>query len=189
MRLKDYLSENLIVSKSILDIETQISEAIDVCCSALRSGNTLFFCGNGGSAADAQHFAAEFLGRFLIDRMPLSAIALTVDTSALTAIGNDYGYDKVFSRQLQGLGKKGDVLFGLSTSGNSKNVVNAFHVAKDLNIKTISMTGSDACDLDSLSDVTLKANSSKTNFIQESHFVMGHYICLRVEELLCKINL
>lgn len=189
MKLKDYLSENILVSKNILDVETQIDETIEVCYSALRSGNTLFFCGNGGSAADAQHFAAEFLGRFLIDRLPLSAIALTVDTSALTAIGNDYGYDQVFSRQLQGLGKKGDVLFGLSTSGNSKNVVNAFHVAKDLNIKTVSMTGAEACDLDPLSNVVLKANSNKTNFIQEAHFVMGHYICLRVEELLCKINL
>lgn len=189
MKLETYINENLEAVANINKLEKQISAAVEICTVALSQGRTIFFCGNGGSAADAQHFAAEFLGRFLIDRKPLPSIALTVDTSALTAIANDYGYDKVFSRQLSGLGKSGDVLFGLSTSGNSKNVVDAFEVARDMGITTISLTGDVSCKMDSLADVSLKVSSSKTNIIQECHFVIGHYICLRVEENVCSTNL
>lgn len=188
MELSEYIKENVATVEQLASLRNEIQLVIDICTDALRDGNTIFFCGNGGSAADAQHFAAEFLGRFLIDRKPLPSVALTVDTSALTAIGNDYGFEKIFSRQLIGLGKKGDVLIGLSTSGNSGNVVEAFKAARQMQIHTVSMTGETACALDSLSDVALKVASIKTNFVQEAHFVIGHYICLIVEKKLCANN-
>lgn len=148
---------------------------------ALASGNKVIFCGNGGSAADSQHLAAELMGRYKFDRAPMPAMSLTVDTSALTAIGNDYGYDKVFSRQLRGIGNKGDVLVGISTSGNSKNILDAFAVAKDKGIKTVAFTGEGGGEMLKSADICLNVPSSTTNNIQEMHIACGHLICGIVE--------
>jgi D-sedoheptulose 7-phosphate isomerase len=162
----------------------QIAQAAQAIIDAFKAGNKIFFCGNGGSAADSQHIAAEFVGRFQKERAAWPAIALTTDTSALTALGNDYTFDIVFSRQLQALGKKGDVIIGITTSGNSKNVLEAFKTAKDMGIKTIGVTGGTGGQMPPLSDIVLVAASPKTARIQESHLVMFHTICELVENAL-----
>lgn len=149
---------------------------------ALAKGNKVIFCGNGGSAADSQHLAAELMGRYKFDRDPLPAMSLTTDTSALTAIGNDYGYECVFSRPLKGIGKLGDVLVGISTSGNSKNIIDAFNVAKTKGITTIAFTGDKGGKMREIADVTLNVPSDITNNIQEMHIACGHMICGMVEE-------
>lgn len=148
---------------------------------ALAKGNKIIFCGNGGSAADSQHLAAGLMGRYKIDRNPMPAISLTTDTSALTAIGNDYGYEKVFSRPLRGIGNEGDVLVGISTSGNSKNILDAFEVAKSKGIKTIAFTGQSGGQMIKAADITLNVPSNITNNIQEMHIASGHIICGLVE--------
>ena len=153
---------------------------------AFQNNHKLFFCGNGGSAADSQHIAAEFVGRFQKERKAWPAIALTTDTSALTALGNDYSFDIVFSRQLEALGQKGDVLVGISTSGNSKNVIEAVKKAKTLGIKTIGVTGGNGGQLASLCDIALVAASTKTARIQEAHLCIFHSICELVENALTK---
>jgi D-sedoheptulose 7-phosphate isomerase len=145
-------------------------------------GGKVLFCGNGGSAADAQHLAAELSGRFYIDREPLFSEALHVNSSYVTAVSNDYGYDHVFSRLVKAMGRKNDILIGLSTSGNSGNIVNAFIKAKEIEMKTISFTGKKECKLDNLSDFMIKIPSSDTPRIQESHIMVGHIICELVEE-------
>ena len=144
-------------------------------------------CGNGGSAADAQHFSAELIGRFERERQELAAIALTTDTSILTAVGNDYSYDEIFSKQVRGLGKKGDILIGISTSGNSKNVVKAIEAAKKMGIKIIALTGNGGGKIASLldpDDIHLCAPSTRTARIQETHLVLLHAICDGVDHLL-----
>jgi len=143
----------------------------------LKLGNKLLICGNGGSAADSQHFAAEVVGRFEKERKGFSAIALTTDTSALTAIGNDYGFDKVFSRQVEALGQKGDILIGISTSGNSKNVIEAVKVAKGLGIFTVGLLGKDGGQLKDLVDKAFIVRSINTARIQEVHITFIHAIC------------
>ena len=153
---------------------------------AFQNNHKLFFCGNGGSAADSQHIAAEFVGRFQKERRAWPAIALTTDTSALTALGNDYSFDIVFARQLEALGQKGDVLVAISTSGNSKNVIEAVKKAKALGIKTIGVTGGKGGQLASVCDIVICAASSKTARIQESHLCIFHSICELVENALTK---
>jgi D-sedoheptulose 7-phosphate isomerase len=153
---------------------------------ALKNQNKLFFCGNGGSAADSQHIAAEFVGRFQKERAAWPAIALTTDSSALTALGNDYSFDIVFSRQLQALGQKGDVLVAISTSGNSKNVLEAVKQAKSMGIKTIGVTGVNGGQLAAACDIAIIAASSKTARIQESHLCIFHSICELVENTLTR---
>jgi len=180
-----------IVSKNFLNLHNEIDsiqEATNMIIDALRNKNKIIFCGNGGSAADSQHLAAELLGRYKFDRDPLPAISLTVDTSAITAIANDYGYDYIFSRQLDGLGNKGDVLFCMSTSGNSKNVVEAIDMAKKLNMKVISLTGSKESTMSKESNVCIKVPSTETNNIQEMHIAVGHLICGIVEENFFRTN-
>ncbi|MEO1016632.1 MAG: SIS domain-containing protein [Pseudomonadota bacterium] len=176
------------VTRNFKALEAQVDK-IDTagarCVQALREGGKAIFCGNGGSAADSQHLAAELMGRFLIDRAPLPALALTVDTSALTAISNDYGYNEVFARQLRGIGREGDVLFGLSTSGNSENVLRSFTVAKEIGIFCIAMTGAGDSKLSAFADLALQVPSSATNHIQEMHIAIGHIICGIVERELC----
>jgi D-sedoheptulose 7-phosphate isomerase len=152
---------------------------------SLRAGGKVIFCGNGGSAADAQHLAAELMGRYLKDRAPLPALALTVDTSALTAIANDYGYVEVFARQLRGIGRRGDVLVGISTSGRSPNVVKAFETARELGISTIAFTGMPGGRLAEAADIAIRVPAGRTNSIQEMHIVVGHMLCGFVEEALC----
>jgi D-sedoheptulose 7-phosphate isomerase len=163
-----------------------VGRIADVVEQALRSGHKLMLAGNGGSAADAQHIAAEFISRFKFDRNPLPAIALTTDTSILTAIGNDYGYDQVFSRQLQGLGRKGDVFIALSTSGRSPNVLTALETAREMSVATIGFTGSHDNPMRDLCDICLGAPTDETALIQQIHVVAAHAICGLVERRLFK---
>ena len=153
----------------------------DKIANALRAGGKLMLAGNGGSAADAQHIAAEFLSRFAIDRHPLAAIALTTDTAALTAIGNDYGYEHVFARQLRGLGRKGDVFIALSTSGRSANVLAALKAAREISITTIGFTGTGGTAMQPLCDLMLIAPSDQTAIIQQIYMTAAHAICGMVE--------
>ena len=153
----------------------------------LRSGGKVMACGNGGSAADAQHFAAELIGRFERERQELAAIALTTDTSILTAVGNDYSYDEIFCKQVRGLGKSGDILLGISTSGNSKNVVKAIEAAKKMGIKIVALTGNGGGKIAQLldkDDIHLCAPSTRTARIQETHLVLLHALCDGVDHLL-----
>ena len=156
--------------------------------STLRRGNKIILAGNGGSAADAQHFAAEIVGRFLKERNSLPAISLCVDPSIVTCIANDYGYDEVFSRQVSGLGKEGDVFIGISTSGNSKNILQALSVCKEKNIYSIGLTGGDGGKMLSLCDNCIVVPSKETARIQESHILIGHILCEIVENALFKQN-
>ena len=151
---------------------------------ALKAGNKILLCGNGGSASDALHIAAEFIGRFQANRISLPAIALTADVAALTAIGNDYGYDKVFSRQIEGLGKKGDILIAISTSGRSPNILEAIGQAKQQGILTIGFTGKDGGIMKDAVEICFIAKSSKTTHIQEMHITALHGICEVVEKIL-----
>lgn len=165
----------------------QIARGIVAMTDCLRAGGKVMACGNGGSAADAQHFAAELIGRFERERQELAAIALTTDTSILTAVGNDYSYDEIFSKQVRGLGKKGDILIGISTSGNSKNVVKAIEAAKKMGIKIIALTGNGGGKIASLLDadgIHLCAPSTRTARIQETHLVLLHALCDGVDHLL-----
>ena len=161
-------------------------EVKEICVGAIvtafKSGNKVLFCGNGGSAADAQHLAAEFSGRFYTDRDALPAEALHCNTSYLTAVANDYGYDLVYSRIIKGTGNKGDVLVGLSTSGNSKNILNAFEAAKQKEMLTIGLTGETGGKMKAVSDYLINVPSGDTPRIQESHILIGHIICQLVEE-------
>ena len=150
----------------------------------LKQGGKLLFMGNGGSASDSQHLAAEFVGRYEKERRALAAVALTTDTSILTAVGNDYGFEKIFERQIEALGKKGDVLFAISTSGNSKNVLRGVQKAKELGLYTIGFTGGTGGELKSLADLAMVVPSKKTSRIQESHILIGHILCECVDELL-----
>lgn len=149
---------------------------------AFADGNKVILFGNGGSAADAQHLAAEFVGRFLVERRPLPALALNVNGSCLTAIGNDYGYDLVFARQLEALGKKGDVVIGISTSGSSPSVIEAIKTARNLGMVTIGLTGRSGGQLKNAAEICVCVPSSDTPRIQESHILVGHVVCALVDE-------
>ena len=182
--IKAGLTQSLAHKQAMLDsndLHQQIEAAATLCREALAQGGKILLCGNGGSAADSQHIAAELVGRFEIEREALAAIALTTDTSALTAIGNDYGYGEVFARQVAGLGNPGDVLIGFSTSGGSKNVVRAFEVAAKKGVKTIAMTGSKRGVMADMADVWVACPSTRTANIQEGHITIGHLICALIE--------
>jgi D-sedoheptulose 7-phosphate isomerase len=159
-----------------------IDEAAALLIAALRAGRKIMFCGNGGSAADSQHLAAELMGRFMRDRAPLAAIALTVDSSVLTAVANDYGYAEIFARQVRGLGVPGDVLVCLSTSGNSANAVAALEAARAMGVRAIGFTGAGVGAMDPLCDVLIKVPALMTARIQEMHIAVGHILCGLVEE-------
>jgi D-sedoheptulose 7-phosphate isomerase len=180
-----YLAETIALLQATGQLEADILRAVEAWKAALTQGRKVIFCGNGGSAADAQHLAAELMGRFLFDRDPMAAVSLTVDTSALTAIGNDYGFADVFSRQLRGIGVAGDVILGMSTSGNSENVVRAFEAAHSLGITTIGLTGAGGGKMAALSDILIAVPHRQTNHIQEAHIAIGHMICAMVEDNLC----
>ncbi len=168
-------------------LPVQIARAVVAMTECLRVGGKVMACGNGGSAADAQHFSAELIGRFERERQELAAIALTTDTSILTAVGNDYSYDEIFSKQVRGLGKKGDILIGISTSGNSKNVVRAIEAGKKMGIKIIALTGNGGGKIANLldgDDIHLCAPSTRTARIQETHLVLLHAICDGVDHLM-----
>ena len=167
-----------------IELHKDIVSVVDVICESFQRGNRVVFCGNGGSAADAQHLAAELSGRFYKDRKALPAEALHCNTSYLTAVANDYDYDSIYSRLVDGTMGYGDALIGISTSGNSKNIVKAFEVANQKNITTISLTGDDGGLLKNISDYCLKVPSTDTPRIQESHILLGHIICELVESKL-----
>jgi D-sedoheptulose 7-phosphate isomerase len=179
-RIKETINN---LNKLFLDEKTAklISNTANSIVESVRSGNKLMICGNGGSAADAQHMAGEFLCRFYKDREPLPAIALTTDVSVLTSISNDYSYDDVFSRQVKALGKSGDILLGISTSGASKNVLNAFMIAREKGIKTVLLTGNTEKEIAQFSDIVIKTPSTDTPRIQEMHLIIEHIICEIVE--------
>jgi D-sedoheptulose 7-phosphate isomerase len=161
-----------------------VAAAAEVIIGSLETGGTVYFCGNGGSAADAQHLAAEFSGRFMRERAPLAAVALTTNSSAVTAIGNDYGYEEVFSRQLEGLGTPGDVLIAISTSGAAESVRRAVHMAHRLGMIVVGMTGTRGGAFAALCDVALVTPHAVTSHVQEGHIAMGHALCLVVEKAL-----
>ena len=171
------IAENAANLQKLKEQTADIARAGDLMIAALRAGRAIYFCGNGGSAADAQHLAAELSGRFLKNRRPLPGVALTTNSSALTAIGNDFGFDEVFSRQLEGVGTRGDVLVSLSTSGNSSNVVKAVESARSLGMKTIGLTGERDSALSAKCDICLKVPSTSTPRIQEMHILVGHILC------------
>ena len=160
-----------------------IAQSVKAILLAFKNGNKVLFCGNGGSAADAQHLAAEFSGRFYTDRDALPAEALHVNTSYITAVANDYSYDVIYSRMVKGIGHKGDVLVGLSTSGNSPNIFNAMETAKEKGMVTIGFTGSSGGKMKGVCDYLINIPSTDTPRIQESHILVGHIICQLVEEL------
>jgi D-sedoheptulose 7-phosphate isomerase len=173
-----------VLSRAAQDVQLRRSLAAmaDRIARAFRTGGKVLLAGNGGSAADAQHIAAEFLSRFKLDRNPLPAIALTTDSSVLTAIGNDYGFADVFERQVRGLGRAGDVFIGLSTSGRSQNVLAALRAARELSLVTIGFTGNSGDDMRGLCDFICAAPSDDTALIQQVHIVAAHVICLLVEQ-------
>jgi len=184
-KIKNIIQSSIDVKQQVLqsqELLTTVSKVVEVVTSSLKNGGRIYFCGNGGSAADAQHLAAEFSGRFYTDRKALPAEALHCNTSYLTAVGNDYGFDLVYSRLIDGIGNKGDVLIGLSTSGNSANIVKAFEVAKQKGVITVGFTGAAGGTMKSLSDHLINIPSKDTPRIQESHIMIGHIICQLVEE-------
>ncbi len=166
-------------NEALLDTITEVAK---VCVDVYKNDKKTLIAGNGGSAADAQHIAAELVGRYGFDRPSIPSLALTTDTSNLTAIGNDYGYDQVFSRQLEGMGVEGDLFIGISTSGNSKNVINAFEVAKKKGITTVALVGRDGGEMAKMADFSIIVPSNATPRIQESHILIGHIICDIIEK-------
>lgn len=181
------LSESIDVKQQIIQnplIISQIERITDMVISCFKSNGSVYFSGNGGSAADAQHLAAELSGRFYFDREPLSSDALHCNTSFLTAVANDYSYDEIYARLIRGLGHSGDILFGLSTSGNSENIIRAFKQAQKMNIKTIALTGKSGGKMLDIADICICVPSEDTPRIQESHITLGHIICEIVESSL-----
>ena len=177
-RIKEFLNESADLKRQVADtLAPQILEAINTVRNSFQSGGKLLLMGNGGSASDAQHIAAEFIGRYKLERKPVPAIALTVDSSILTCVGNDYGFDSVFERQVQGLGRKEDTVIGISTSGNSENVVRGIAAAKDIGAATIGLLGKGGGTLKDMVDVSIVVPSSDTARIQEVHITIGHIIC------------
>ena len=186
-KIKDIITASIAVKRLLLQNENMIlliEECTKVIINAFKNGNKVLFCGNGGSASDAQHLAAEFSGRFYIDRDALPAEALHCNTSYLTAVGNDYSFDVIYARLIKGIGNKGDVLIGLSTSGNSANIIKAFETAKQKEMITIGFTGATGGRLKQQSDFLLNVPSVDTPRIQEAHILLGHIICELVEEQL-----
>jgi len=186
-KITDLISSSISLKQQVLadeQIIKAVQKSVELIVDAFKAGNKVLFCGNGGSAADAQHLAAEFSGRFYIDRAALPAEALHCNTSYLTAVANDYSYDLIYARLVQGIGTKGDILIGLSTSGNSKNIVEAFKIAKEKEMITIGFTGETGGAMKSLSDHLINILSTDTPRIQECHMLLGHIVCQLVEEKL-----
>ena len=180
--IKNHILEHRSVLDSIMQLEESIEKVANLFISCLEKGGTIFWCGNGGSASDSQHLAGELVGRFVGDRRPLKSIALTADSAVMTCIVNDYGYEHIFSRQIEALGRKGDVLVGISTSGNSKNVLNAFEVAKNKGVKIIGLLGKGGGMAKSLVEESIIISSNSTARVQEMHILIGHILCDLIED-------
>ncbi len=183
--IKNQIQASIDTKQNILNDEALMQTIASVgreCVELYRNGKKTLLAGNGGSAADAQHIAAELVGRYGFDRPSIPSLALTTDTSNLTAIGNDYGYDKVFSRQMEGMGAEGDLFIGISTSGNSVNIINAITAAKEKGVKTVALVGRDGGKMAKLADYAIIIPSNDTPRIQESHILVGHMICDIIEK-------
>jgi len=176
-----HLAEHQALCQDLQGLEKDVHRAIDLMATSVRQGGKIMLCGNGGSASDSQHIAAEFIGRFTRDRDPIPALALTTDTSVLTCVANDYAFDQIFARQVQGLGRQGDVLVAISTSGQSANVIQAVSMAKSMDILVVGLLGRDGGALASLCHVPLIVPHSQTARIQEMHILIGHIFCHGVE--------
>jgi D-sedoheptulose 7-phosphate isomerase len=186
--MRQYIQDEVLKTQSTLEriasdeeIAALVEQIAKRCCVALRAGKKILFAGNGGSAADAQHLAGELVSRLNFDRPGLAAFALTTDTSVLTAIGNDYGYERLFARQLNAVGAAGDVFFGISTSGRSPNILRALEEGRRKNVVTVGLTGTISCDMQTLCDYCIAVPSSETPKIQEGHIILGHIICGLIE--------
>lgn len=179
LKLIDESIQNILECKKMIN---EINQVKDIIITRLKNGNKIILFGNGGSAADCQHMAAELIGRFLIKRKSLPAISLTTDTSILTAVGNDFGFDQIFSRQCESLVSKGDVIIAISTSGNSINVINGINTAKEKGAVIVSLTGNNGGKLDDISDIILKMPTEHTPYIQECHRIIIHILCNLVEK-------
>lgn len=180
--IKDTLIE---ISNNFLKLSESSAEVIeksaDLIINSIKNKNKIMFCGNGGSAADSQHLAAELTGRYRKNRSPLPALALSTDTSAITAIGNDFSFDDIFTRQVEAIGKPGDILYAISTSGKSNNIINAVNKARSMNIKTIGVTGAGGGDLINICDIVIKVPANRPDRIQEMHIAIGQIICEIIE--------
>jgi D-sedoheptulose 7-phosphate isomerase len=184
--LQKSVNEHIFIASSISDLLPDIGKVASILIDTFSKGNKLLIFGNGGSASDAQHIAAELVGRFIKERAGLPAIALNTDTSILTSVGNDYGYESIFSRQIEALSKPGDVVMGISTSGNSKNVVKALKIASTLNCRTVGLLGKDGGEIKEITDINIIVPSDSTARIQEMHILIGHMLCEVVD---CSISL
>lgn len=183
--IKDQIKKSYETKQNIYENEEVLGAILEVaqkCVALYKTDKKTILAGNGGSAADAQHIAAELVGRYGFDRPSIPSLALTTDTSNLTAIGNDYGYDHVFSRQLEGMGQSGDIFIGISTSGNSKNIIKAFEVAKKKGIMSVALVGRDGGEMAKMADISIIVPSDSTPRIQESHILIGHILCDIIEK-------
>tara|TARA_B000000437_G_C11571885_1_gene275643 strand:- start:28 stop:621 length:594 start_codon:yes stop_codon:yes gene_type:complete len=181
VEIENYLNESLKIAKFQTSIINEIKDISNECINSLNDGGKLIFCGNGGSASDSQHLAAELIGRFQKDRDPIPAISLSTDTSVITAISNDYGFEFLFSKQIEALGNKEDVLFVITTSGKSKNIINALKKAKEMNLKTVSFSGINTEFIKNSSDYIISIPSEVPGAIQQAHITIGQVICMNIE--------
>jgi len=182
--IKHEINAHIIVAEQMHSLTDDIAKISSLCVDSIRSGGKILVFGNGGSAADAQHIAAELVGRYKSERKGLPAVALTTDTSALTSIGNDFGYEQIFQRQVEALAKPEDVVIGISTSGNSLNVISALNLSKKIGCKTIGLSGNDGGDMNKICDVNIVVPASDTPRIQEMHILIGHTLCQLIEQSL-----
>ena len=182
--IEQEINAHIIVAEQMHSLTDDIAMISSLCIDSIRSGGKILIFGNGGSAADAQHIAAELVGRYKSERKGLPAIALTTDTSALTSIGNDFGYDQIFERQIEALAKSEDILIGISTSGNSSNVISGLKMAKALGCRTIGLSGNDGGKMNEICDVNIVVPASDTPRIQEMHILIGHTLCQLIEQSL-----
>jgi D-sedoheptulose 7-phosphate isomerase len=186
-KIEDLFKESIRVKEETSRLQSDaVAKIVEVICNSLKSGGKVLVFGNGGSAADSQHIAGELIGRFKKERSSFAAVALTTDTSILTSIGNDYGFDKIFARQIEGLGKPGDVAIGISTSGNAANVVLGLEQAKKMGLRTVAWTAGNGGKIGKIAELVLLIPSGNTPRIQEAHITCGHIICELVEEELSK---
>jgi len=181
MILQEINSHKEVVEKTLESLQSHIYTACIIATEALKNGNKILLCGNGGSAADAQHIAAELSGRYKVERKGLAGIALTTDTSVLTAVANDFGFERIFDRQVEALARPGDILIGISTSGHSKNVVRALSLARNMGCRTIGLSGRDGGVMSEFCDINIIVPSMDTARIQEMHIMIGHIICQAID--------